>query len=693
MAHATTPPEASGLPTRQEWIDALARRTYQPESAVIDVIIPVYDGLEETLRCIFSVVTAEQTTPYRLLLINDRSPNPTLVEWLEWLAAHGVGDLVSNPENLGFPGTCNRAMGMSDRDVLLLNSDTEVYHDWLDRFMEVVASRPRVGTITAMSNNATIASYPVWLEGSNDDLEVTWSHLDDIAAKVNRGQYVEVPTGIGFCMFISREGLREVGDFDQVAFKAGYGEENDLCRRLEHAGFSNLIAGNIFVRHVGSVSFGKRRQQLSKVGLKALLAKHPDYNQLVQQFIARDPMAPLRRNLDMARIRERSDKPPMLFITHTWGGGIETHAQDMASRLISAGYTVLFARPNGRNRKKLDVTTSQLAQLSALGLMDFTQSDGPFWDFVSKLESGTHAHVHSLAGWEHDSSALLATGLSRFGVEYDVTLHDYSPICPQNHLVDSTDRYCTIPQVDICQLCCESTIHPDFIPDVRKWRTDHELLLRGARKLFAPSNDTAQRYQRQLPGLTVKLRPHAPLVIGQTRSKKHLRIPPKTDRRRIILLGRISTVKGIDVVVATAKFAAQRDLPLEFVILGESSLGWFKNSPNIYVTGEYEQSDVDDLINRVDGDLFWFPAIAPETFSYALSTALATDLNIVAFDLGAISERLRMARRGILHPIELMLEPERLAAALLQAPLGVTPGSVAEIPQVYPDLLSDYYQL
>jgi len=693
LAELSPPNEVPGVATPAEWIDAVARRGDPQGPPVVDVIVPVYDGLAETLRCIFSVLIARQATPYRLLMINDCSPNPELVTWLEWLAQIGVGDLVSNPVNLGFPGTCNRAMGLSDRDVILLNSDTEVFHDWLDRFVEAAASSPRVGTITAMSNNATIASYPVWLEGSNDELEVTWSHLDEIARVVNKGLRVSVPTGIGFCMYISRAGLTEVGDFDQVAFKAGYGEENDLCRRLEHAGFSNLIAGNIFVLHVGSVSFGKRRQQLSKQGLKALLVKHPDYNQLVQQFIARDPMAPLRRNLDMARIAELSDKPPMMFITHTWGGGIETHTQDMASRLVSEGFTVLFCRPNGKDRKKLDITSSQLNQLSAIGLLDFTEPDGPFWDFVEKLPPGTHAHVHSLAGWEHDAPALLARGLAGHSVQYDVTLHDYSAICPQVHLVDSTDRYCALPDVDICQLCCESTFHPDFIPDVAQWRADYELLVRGARKLFAPSLDTARRYQSRLPALKVDHRPHSQLVVLQSPSRRRLRIPPKSDRRRVILLGRISPVKGIEVVVATARFAAERDLPLEFVILGDSSLGWFKNSPNIYVTGEYDQAEVDDLIKQVDGDLFWFPAIAPETFSYTLTTAMSTNLNIVAFDIGAIAERLKASKRGVIHPIELMLEPERLAVELLEVPLAVSPEAIPEVPASYRELAADYYQL
>ncbi len=660
---------------------------------MLDVIIPVYDGLVETLRCIFSVLSAHQSTPYRLVLINDCSPNAELTSWLDWLASIGVGDLVTNAQNLGFPATCNRAMSLSERDVILLNSDTEVFHDWIDRFVRAAASAPKVGTITAMSNNATIASYPVWLEGTNDELEVSWSRIDEMTSIVNKGQYVSVPTGIGFCMYISRAGLREVGDFDHVAFKAGYGEENDLCRRLEHAGYSNLIAGDIFVLHVGSVSFGKRRHQLSKQGLKALLHKHPDYNQIVQEFIARDPMALLRRNLDVARIAERSEKPPMLLITHLWGGGIETHTKDLAARLAAEGFTVLFCQPNGKDRTKLNVTSSQFHQLSALGAMDFTQPDGPFWDFISKLVPGTHAHVHSLAGWEHDSPAILARGLTRFSVQYDMTFHDYSPICPQVHLVDSTDRYCALPPVDVCQLCCESTFHPDFIPNVRQWRDDYELLLRGARKLFAPSMDTALRYQRQLPGLVIDQRPHSPLVIRQSKSKRHLRIPPKTNRRRVILLGRISTVKGIDVLVATAKYAEEHALPIEFVILGDSSLGLFKKSPNIHVTGEYDQGEIDDLIAQIDGDLFWFPAIAPETFSYALSTAMSTDLNIVSFDIGAIAERLKVANRGFIQPIELMLKPDRLATELLEIPLGLLPSATSETSAHYPNLAADYYKL
>ena len=46
------------------------------------------------------------------------------------------------------------ALRLSDRDVVLLNSDTEVTAGWLDALARCAASSPHVGTITPWSNNA-----------------------------------------------------------------------------------------------------------------------------------------------------------------------------------------------------------------------------------------------------------------------------------------------------------------------------------------------------------------------------------------------------------------------------------------------------------------------------------------------------------------------------------------------------------
>ncbi len=46
------------------------------------------------------------------------------------------------------------------RDVVLLNSDTEVPTGWLSRLTAQAYAHPRIATVSPFSNNATICSYP-----------------------------------------------------------------------------------------------------------------------------------------------------------------------------------------------------------------------------------------------------------------------------------------------------------------------------------------------------------------------------------------------------------------------------------------------------------------------------------------------------------------------------------------------------
>ena len=61
-------------------------------------------------------------------------------------------------------------------------------------------------------------------------------------------------------MYVKREVIDRVGMMDADAFPGGYGEENDFCQRAIGAGYRNVIAGNVLVRHERSVSFGDARR-------------------------------------------------------------------------------------------------------------------------------------------------------------------------------------------------------------------------------------------------------------------------------------------------------------------------------------------------------------------------------------------------------------------------------------------------
>ena len=72
----------------------------------------------------------------------------------------------------------------------------------------------------------------------------------------------------------------------------------------------------------------------------------------------------------------------------------------------------------------------------------------------------------------------------------------------------------------------------------------------------------------------------------------------------------------------------------------------------VFVTGRYDDAEVADLLRREQPDVIWLPSLCLETWSYTLTHALRSRLPIVAFDLGAIGERLRGQSLATLLPLD-----------------------------------------
>jgi len=269
---------------------------------LIDVVIPVYKGLAETRRCVESVLAARQQLSFEIVVVDDASPEPEIARWLDTLAGEGRVTLLRNAVNAGFVRSVNRGMALHpERDVVLLNSDTEVANDWLDRMHACAAADAKIATVTPFSNNATICSYP--FEGWQGKIPGTLglAELDRLFARTNAGRSVDLPTAVGFCMYIRRGALDALGLFDAERYGRGYGEENDFCMRAGKAGWRNVLAGDVFVYHEGSVSFSEERLALQATAGKVLVEAHPDYPAKVHEFLVADPAHALRCAIDLAR--------------------------------------------------------------------------------------------------------------------------------------------------------------------------------------------------------------------------------------------------------------------------------------------------------------------------------------------------------------------------------------------------------
>src|SRR5262249_18508738 len=146
-------------------------------------------------------------------------------------------------------------------DIILLNSDTIVPVGFVDRLAAAARSSPDIGTVMPLSNNGDLAGFPVRNSASPLGSLEAVERLDKIATVVNAGRVVDIPNGVGFCLYITRECLDAVGLLSEE-FHRGYLEDADFCLRAREHGFRNVCAPSVYVGHEGSKSFGTEKRSL-----------------------------------------------------------------------------------------------------------------------------------------------------------------------------------------------------------------------------------------------------------------------------------------------------------------------------------------------------------------------------------------------------------------------------------------------
>ena len=276
----------------------------------VDIIIPAYNQLALVQQCIRSILKAECETPKEIIVIDDASTDPEMKPFLAKLAASSIIKLFTNKQNLGFTRSVNFGMALhKDRDVLLLNSDTIVYGRWLDCILAAAYSRDRVASVNPLTTQrgSHISCYPGLVKPYEGTLEVSDEDLNRFAIELNSRKYVDVHTTVGFCMYIRRSAIQDIGYFDAINFPVAYGEESDFCYRALKAGWCHLIAGDVFVTHLEGKSFSDRKAQLMQEMFGKFIILHPEVVTFDQTFRDRDPVRRLRAGLDLGRIRSLLD--------------------------------------------------------------------------------------------------------------------------------------------------------------------------------------------------------------------------------------------------------------------------------------------------------------------------------------------------------------------------------------------------
>lgn len=613
-----------------------AKVKYRKRSNSIDLIIPVYEGYIQTKRCIESVLKSNIQQLSRIIVINDCSPNQKINSYLKKLAQNKKIELYENESNKGFVRSVNFAMSLSqENDVVLLNSDTEVNGNWLKKLIWHAYSKPKVASVTPFSNNATICSYPNLLGFNEFPENETTETLDNVLYNANRHCHIEIPTAVGFCMYIRRECLNEIGFFDEETFGKGYGEENEFCLRAStRKKWVHLLAADTFVFHEGAVSFSAESNNRKKRALASLLNLYPDYENLIHSHIKKNEVFPLITSATISRCGSNK-KIKVLHILHNLGGGTEKYVKDLSQKsLIDSIHLVM--------RPYFDESGKKYLQIFSIGLfekfnikIEYNNLDTLVKILVRLKISFVHIHHllnHSIKNIEHI--------ITRLNIPYYVSIHDYMFICPQVILISQTNgKYCDLPNKNQCDVCISKN-QPFGCTNITSWLKSHKKLINNAQKIICPSVDVAQRIAKKYAKAKIIVTYHEeeldPIFTNfKTRNIK------KNEVLKIALLGILAPHKGFSLIKETLSVISRNKIPIEFKLIGRLEDGLeLKETANFLITGEYQDQNLASLIDVYNPHLILFASQCPETYSYTLTRAKESGYPIAAPNIGAFKERL-----------------------------------------------------
>lgn len=664
----------------------------------VTVVVPVFGGLEALERCLASLDAHTDFLKHRLLLVDDASPDSQVVALLQQFAASqrekGCScHLRLHEKNQGYPATANESMEFAgDDDVVLVNSDTEVTAHWLEKMIATAYSREKIASVTPFSNNATIASTPIFLKpNSVKDVEAWGRRVERLSPCLRP----EIPTGVGFCILLRQEALREVGRFDAEAFGIGYGEETDWCARATAAGWIHLLEDSTFIFHGGSESFGvEQRLQRVESAEKLMEARHPSYRHRVGSFITRNPLETYHRiHAEAPEPTENNGTPRVLFL-HSGPperrfGGAEQHLRDLMEGLERRGWAVGVLYPqfdsyvlshclNGE-RSQWEMAASSLENL----------------DYLARAFAPSLIHIQHIHGLPLRAAAL-GEGIPRV-----IALHDFEFFCPHADLRERIEgNFCGFC-IDRgrCSRCLRAGGKDYSAQEIGDRRKLAENLLGEAEAVVSPSDYLADAFQRLMP--TLKDRTQALKIIPHGTPGGLTRVPQHRGRKRVAFLGTFHAVKGSQHFAELVALCPEAEV--EWWIIGgvedHRTLDAIRRSTKIQTTGPYARENLGRLLTTVRPSVVVIPTPIPESWCFTLTEALLAGVPVLAYDHGAVAERLRSldwsvglvdldrGPQGLAHRLQLWLQ-EGLPSSPKKTPTWELEAMVDSYEKVYREAMA-----
>ena len=615
-----------------------------------DVIIPIYNAYDCLKPCIESVInnTKFDKDNY-LILIDDKSPDERVLPLLEeYKKKYKFIKLLKNEKNLGFVGTVNKGMKESKNDVVLLNSDTEVTKNWLKKMSECAYSDNNIATVTPLSNNATLASVPKAFTPNELPTGMSLEEMADIVEKSAYNSNYEVLTGHGFCLYIKRSVIEEVGLFDEEGFGRGYGEENDFCFRCLDCGYRNVICDNTYIYHKESQSFSDDKKALIEEGLELLDKRYPDYRKLLNDWIPTKKICFIGNNISLS-LGTKEVKPNVLFIIHEWGdirkclGGTSLHAWDIICKLRDEfNFHVLSAE--GQHYKLYSYWSAYEAEseISFPCMEDSTGYEMYNVEYKKMLEKILDTYKINIVHVHHYRRNYMdmIDAFKKRNIYSIITLHDYFSVCPTINKLFKNKYYCGEGCKEKCIECLSNkSLSVERAKNrIDSWRRNNSEFLHKFDKIITPSEAAKDEILKCYKDLKIEVIEH-----GIDITKEHTDLTLNDGNNDIAFVGAIGIHKGRNILTGMVK---SPKLKKSRIHLFGKLFNPIKTNKKYIDHGVYKREELKKLLQENDIKLVCLFSTWPETYSYTLTECIACGVPVVSFDYGAIAERIKKYNFG-----------------------------------------------
>jgi GT2 family glycosyltransferase/glycosyltransferase involved in cell wall biosynthesis len=611
----------------------------------LDIAIPIYNNAALLKNCLQSLLPTLDEEDH-VWLVDDASDDPDVAKQIrkfkrEWSNTH----VLNNPQNLGFVGSSNRAFAATHRDIVLLNSDTEVTDGWLEQMQACLHRNPDAGIVCPLSDHATILSSVPEMPPESRPA------LFEVMRSTTAGDTL-LPTAVGFCMLIRRQLIDHVGTFSQ-AFAPGYGEENDFSMRAMKSGWDIVAADQACVIHNSGGSFDETRSRRLKSAHHEILNRiWPEYRLLVQSWWRDNPLR--IRTEQLADLGASSETVVHVMHRPFHIGGTERVTRSLIAN-IGDPFHHLLVYPGATVNQWCDFelrTTGHCRELMlnnrwirpALRIAEHgADVTCPHSErSLARIIKGSGAkivHFHHMLHWD---SLLLPLIARELGCRVVISVHDFWINCANynqlEHISGQPCRRSHSQDDERCLACLKAhaSTSQDNWKNLDKYHSVRHAVIRKVLEsvdvILVPSEFIRQRIVDAYPGTnkeSVIVQPHGVNLPAKPASK--------TSRSRIFAyFGGDQSLKGADLVLMMARSLIEDGIKIR--IYGRTKGFDPASIPiNVELAGFYQPEHFGSNIQDVD--LALLPTFYEESFSMVASECWAHGVPVLASNRGALSER------------------------------------------------------